>query len=281
MITTVENLTIDVYGTQKRTVVFAKQADGGTRRLCVRITEHSTTLAASPEDTAVFGVCRPDGEAKAYFATVNDDGTVTVDIPAWATEVAGVALCDIAIIGTDAFGNKLRLGTAVFYLNVEQAACADDAIAADDKADVLSAMIAEVRELRDTCADAAAAVTGANEAAEAANAAADAANAAATGAVFKGATETEDGLPGIVPKPTTADYGKVLGADGKWQDATPKDHTQAAGTITAGIFAGKVVANAEAEATLDEAMIRNIRITTETITEGVTEIAPGEIVIKI
>ena len=77
MITTVENLTIDVYGTQKRTVVFAKQADGGTRRLCVRITEHGTTLAASPEDTAVFGVCRADGEAKAYFATVNEDGTVS------------------------------------------------------------------------------------------------------------------------------------------------------------------------------------------------------------
>ena len=42
-----------------------------------------------------------------------------------------------------------------------------------------------------------------------------------------------------------------------------------------------MAANAEAEATLDAAMIRNIRITTDAIPEGVTEIAPGEIVIKI
>ena len=54
-------------------------------------------------------------------------------------------------------------------------------------------------------------------------------------------------------------------------------HTQAASTITAGTLAGKVQANAAAEATLADAQVRNIKASTTDLTAGTSTLATGEV----
>lgn len=54
-------------------------------------------------------------------------------------------------------------------------------------------------------------------------------------------------------------------------------HTQAASTITAGTLAGKVQANAAAEATLADAQVRNIKASTTDLTAGTSTLLAGEV----
>lgn len=270
-----EHIVLDVSSAERKTI-FAKQSDANSRNITVRMTDHGVTILGGTGDSAVFGFCRPDGVARAYKGTIMDDGTILICLPAWALEVAGPATCDVALIGQDSTGEAVRLGTAVFNVKIGAAACPSDSLSTDGRLDILADMIAEVAALH----NAAETVAGAQAAADAANAAAAAANAAATGAVMVGATANADGTPGIVPKPTKADAEKVLGGDGQWHEMTAAGHTQSASTITAGTLGGKVLANATAIAANDS-QLRNIRIVTDDITVGVTEIPAGEIWIKI
>lgn len=59
--------------------------------------------------------------------------------------------------------------------------------------------------------------------------------------------------------------------------AAPANHTQGAGTITAGTLAGQVVANAAAVAVLGTAQVRNIYITDTDLEAGVTALPSGDI----
>lgn len=54
-------------------------------------------------------------------------------------------------------------------------------------------------------------------------------------------------------------------------------HNQAASTITAGTLAGKVQANAAAEATLADAQVRNIKASTTDLTAGTSTLQAGEV----
>lgn len=54
-------------------------------------------------------------------------------------------------------------------------------------------------------------------------------------------------------------------------------HNQGANTITAGTLAGKVQANAAAEATLADAQVRNIKASTTDLTAGTSALASGEV----
>ena len=75
--------------------------------------------------------------------------------------------------------------------------------------------------------------------------------------------------------------GKVCqGNDSRLSDArTPTAHNQAASTITAGTLAGRVQANASAAATLGNAQIRDIIISTTDLTAGSSTLATGTLYI--
>ncbi len=62
-------------------------------------------------------------------------------------------------------------------------------------------------------------------------------------------------------------------------EVTPSEHSQSASTITAGTFAGKVVANQSAVADTSVAQVRNIYAGTEDMEAGVTPLASGTIYI--
>lgn len=88
-------------------------------------------------------------------------------------------------------------------------------------------------------------------------------------------------LGGVKPVAKTAEMSTEVGVDSEgklFTAGTPSTHTQSASTITAGTFAGQVVARASDEANLDNLQLRNVRITNTTITAGVTEMNPGEII---
>lgn len=88
-------------------------------------------------------------------------------------------------------------------------------------------------------------------------------------------------LGGVKPVAKTAEMSSEVGVDSEgklFTAGTPSTHTQSASTITAGTFAGQVAARASDEANLDNLQLRNVRITNATITAGVTEMNPGEII---
>ena len=92
---------------------------------------------------------------------------------------------------------------------------------------------------------------------------------------------TSTTLGGVKPVAKTAEMSTEVGVDSEgklFTAGTPSTHTQSASTITAGTFAGQVAARASDEANLDNLQLRNIRITNATITAGVTEMNPGEII---
>lgn len=92
---------------------------------------------------------------------------------------------------------------------------------------------------------------------------------------------TSTTLGGVKPVAKTSDMSSEVGVDSEgrlFTAGTPSTHTQSASTITAGTFAGQVAARASDEANLDNLQLRNIRITNATITAGVTEMNPGEII---
>lgn len=92
---------------------------------------------------------------------------------------------------------------------------------------------------------------------------------------------TSTTLGGVKPVAKTSEMSSEVGVDSNgrlFTAGTPSTHTQSASTITAGTFAGQVAARASDEANLDNLQLRNIRITNATITAGVTEMNPGEII---
>lgn len=87
-------------------------------------------------------------------------------------------------------------------------------------------------------------------------------------------------------KPLSAAQGVVLKAlidtmqgtiSSLSSEKADENHTQAASTITAGTFAGQVVANASAVATVGTAQVRNIRAGTADLTAGSSSLATGEL----
>lgn len=75
----------------------------------------------------------------------------------------------------------------------------------------------------------------------------------------------------------THNMGDVTGLVAAINNTAPANHTQAASTITAGTLAGKVQANAAAEATLADAQVRNIKASTTDLTAGTSALASGEV----
>lgn len=72
----------------------------------------------------------------------------------------------------------------------------------------------------------------------------------------------------------------VMGNDSRLSDArTPSAHNQAASTISAGTLAGRVQANATAAATLANAQVRDITISTTDLTAGTSALATGAVYI--
>jgi hypothetical protein len=122
--------------------VVVKQYDKGLRTIRATIMDGKTPLTADPACTVLVNARRQDGEAKSFAGAVNEDGTVSVPVAYWMTEVEGSVYCDISLVG-----NEAVLTTTTFELCVQYAANGDGDVSQDDDVGILVDLISQCRDI--------------------------------------------------------------------------------------------------------------------------------------
>ena len=138
---TTKEIYADVMQKDMVKTVIAKQYDCNSRFLCVRFANYGVIMQAAQDDVAVVNVQRSDGEVKAFRGTVNEDGSITVPLTSWMSELAGRLKCDISIVSPD--GSKLT--SMVFPISVEPAVYSGEEISEDEHYDILVSLINDVQ----------------------------------------------------------------------------------------------------------------------------------------
>lgn len=165
MATITKELTVDVSRLNTFQAIVAKQGDSLSRFLKITLTDNGTAIEIDEAAIATLNVERPDGESDGFLGVVNEDGSVTVPLAAWAIALDGAVKCSLSVVEAD----ETRLTTTSFTINVEAVEFTGEGIEEEENYNILI----------DLLATSGAAISGANDAAEAANDAAEVANEAA------------------------------------------------------------------------------------------------------
>lgn len=124
----------------------AKQHDTNSRYIVATIKEHSGTI--SVHGLVQLNAKKPDGTYCYSLGTINDDGTITVEIKSQMLSVPGVVDCDISII-SEQDTEQVLLTTSTFYIIVDETQYNQDAIESTDEFSTVSEsllMIAQYSE---------------------------------------------------------------------------------------------------------------------------------------
>lgn len=135
----IRNISLDVNATQSMTTVKAKQGDYGTRFVNITLTKDQQKITITDE-TVSFRCEKPDGKAVVNDATVNTDGTVTIEITDQVTAVPGRCKSDISIVKDGA------ISTALFVIEVIEAPDVADRSASSDQFHALEKAISDANE---------------------------------------------------------------------------------------------------------------------------------------
>ena len=171
-----KTIAIDTGRKNKIAEIYAKQGDKNSRFINIHLLNNGSPFIIPSGATAVFNVCRSDGDKKSFFAEMKPDvNTIIVELNSWILYVPGIINCDVSIIHNDK-----KLTSSVFQITVEEAITTDDIIESDENYDILVELITEyknrVDDVKNILSTADTALTNANTAADSANAAADKAN---------------------------------------------------------------------------------------------------------
>ncbi len=225
----------DVQNKRVGTAIVAKQGDAKSRYVRVTMCRDGIEMPVPQSAEVIINAARPDGRSKAFFCTVNSDGTVTAPLTGWMLECAGVLKCSISVLGEG--GEKLTSTT--FFVDVEPAEFGGGA-EEDKTLDVLAKLVVECRNAiseAGTAAGAASAAAGAaSAAAGAANEAAKAANAVAAAKLDKSAVVQTTGqsadkvmsqgaVTEAIKAGDTQGVNLVLGSDVEYTNAEYLIHT--------------------------------------------------------
>ena len=140
----VQEINLEVAKPNLFQAIVAKQNDYGSRFLKVTFVNSGEKIHIEPTLTATINAERPDGLSKRFEAVVNDDGTVTAPLVGWMLELQGLVNCDISVMTEDG-----RLTTTDFSINVNEAACSDSDISADEDYDILKELIVKVEKMEE------------------------------------------------------------------------------------------------------------------------------------
>lgn len=151
----IQYLTLSVDDPGGYKTVFAKQGDYIDREFHITMTERGQKIIPSSGDEAQFRVRKPDQHSTWTSATINDDGSITVEATEQMLIVPGTIYCDVAIVNASG-----TVSTATFIINCEeQPLNANQAISTSDfqvlqekTAEAISA-IAETRETSQSLID--------------------------------------------------------------------------------------------------------------------------------
>lgn len=124
----VQPITLDVAGRDVYKYVYAKQGDTGSRSVCATILANGEKITPEAGATAKFRAVKPDGTSVLSDATVNSDGTITVEFPDQTLTAAGVVTADIVLFGADGEA----LSTVSFKIEVEEAPVGSKAASDND-----------------------------------------------------------------------------------------------------------------------------------------------------
>lgn len=130
-----KEITLDVAKKNNLPVIIAKQGDANSRYIKATICNDGDKIEI-PKDTKIsVNARRDDGMAKCFLGSVDDDGTVTIQLNSWILEREGNVRCSISII------DQGRLSTTSFIIYAEQMECCDEDIQKDPGVDILSGLI--------------------------------------------------------------------------------------------------------------------------------------------
>lgn len=124
-------LDIVTYDRKVTPVIKIAQGDTCTRFIHAKILKNEVDfMLSSSAYTITANYKRPDGETKICDVTVQADGTLTVELPSWVSEVAGEGKCDISLSYTDDEGAH-KLTTPDISIKISQA-CAPNGATGDN-----------------------------------------------------------------------------------------------------------------------------------------------------
>jgi len=137
---TIQNLSID-FNQKGYKTINAKQYDKETRYVVVHCTDNGTFV---PLDDTVYANARTmtaDGRALLDPATIQDDGTILLELDDTLLAAPGRAATQIDIYQS---GTEKRLTTMSFFINIEPSVYGDNAIIASDEFNALTELIKKV-----------------------------------------------------------------------------------------------------------------------------------------
>ena len=137
---TIQNISID-FNQKGYKTINANQSDKETRYVVVHCTDNGTFV---PLDNTVYANARTmtaDGRALLDPVTVQDDGTILLELDDTLLAAPGRAATQIDIYQS---GTEKRLATMSFFINVEPSVYGDDAIIASDEFNALTELIKKV-----------------------------------------------------------------------------------------------------------------------------------------
>lgn len=118
----------------------AKQEDLGSRFLLITLLMNGMPLLVEQESTVCLNAIKPDGHRTATAGTVQEDGTVLVELTNQTLAVEGTVICDLTV--TDAQGR--RLSSVLFYVEVERTASDENVLISTDEFSVLTDTMSRV-----------------------------------------------------------------------------------------------------------------------------------------
>ena len=116
MATTTDFLSLDLSKQNLMPPVQAKQYDTDSRFITVQLMNKGVNYSVESGNSVYINIRRADGEKDSFSGTRNNDGTVTVPIPSWCLELAGLSYASISIVNGD-----VRLTTLSFQIEVQKA----------------------------------------------------------------------------------------------------------------------------------------------------------------
>lgn len=122
MTSNMKSLSLDIGVLNKHQWVDAKQFDNKARRLIITLLDNGEQFVPEKGTVVMFRALKPDGKSVEYEATINEDGTITVELSEQALAVKGVVKADISLVGSDGS----RLSTASFFLQNQEAPIGED-----------------------------------------------------------------------------------------------------------------------------------------------------------
>ena len=144
----IREITVDVAKANVFQAIVAKQFDSNSRFLKATITNNGEPLTIPSSASVTINALREDGNAKAFFGSVNDDGTITVPLSNWMLQLDGIVKCDISVI-TDS-----KLTTTMFSIAVEEAAYGGSDISDDPNYDLLIQLLEDCSAIKEDYANA-------------------------------------------------------------------------------------------------------------------------------